>query len=112
MRVYSGKPIINSVNGKQESLDAVLPIAKHYGCAVVGLALDEQGIPPTAEGRFAVAQRIVEEADKYGIPRSDIFIDCLVMAASTNQAEVVEILRAITMVKERWVCARCSAYRT
>ena len=101
VRVYSGKPIINSVNGKQESLDAVLPIAKHYGCAVVGLALDEQGIPPTAEGRFAVAQRIVEEADKYGIPRSDIFIDCLVMAASTNQAEVVEILRAITMVKER-----------
>ena len=101
VRVYSGKPIINSVNGKQESLDAVLPVAKHYGCAVVGLALDEQGIPPTAEGRFAVAQRIVEEADKYGIPRSDIFIDCLVMAASTNQAEVVEILRAITMVKER-----------
>ena len=101
VRVYSGKPIINSVNGKQESLDAVLPIVKHYGCAVVGLALDEQGIPPTAEGRFAVAQRIVEEADKYGIPRSDIFIDCLVMAASTNQAEVVEILRAITMVKER-----------
>ena len=101
VRVYSGKPIINSVNGKRESLDAVLPIAKHYGCAVVGLALDENGIPPTAEGRFAVAQRIVEEADKYGIPRSDVFIDCLVMAASTNQAEVVEILRAITMVKER-----------
>ncbi len=101
VRVYSGKPIINSVNGKRESLDAVLPIAKHYGCAVVGLALDENGIPPTAEGRFAVAQRIVEETDKYGIPRSDVFIDCLVMAASTNQAEVVEILRAITMVKER-----------
>lgn len=101
VRVYSGKPIINSVNGKQESLDAVLPIAKHYGCAVVGLALDENGIPPTAEGRFAVAQRICEAADAWGIPRSDVFIDCLVMAASTNQAEVVEILRAITMVKER-----------
>ena len=101
VRVYSGKPIINSVNGKRESLDAVLPIAKHYGCAVVGLALDENGIPPTAEGRFAVAERIVAEADKYGIPRSDVFIDCLVMAASTNQSEVVEILRAITMVKER-----------
>ncbi len=68
---------------------------------------------PTAEGRFAVAQRIVEEADKYGIPRSDIFIDCLVMAASTNQAEVVEILRAITMVKKSALaCARCSACRT
>ncbi len=101
VRVYSGKPIINSVNGKRESLDAVLPIAKHYGCAVVGLALDENGIPPTAEGRLAVAQRIVEEADKYGIPRTDIFIDCLVMAASTNQDEVVEILRAIRLVKER-----------
>lgn len=101
VRVYAGKPIINSVNGKQESLDAVLPIAKHYGCAVVGLTLDEGGIPPTAEERFAIAERIVAAAEAAGIPRQDVLIDCLVMAASTNQSEVVEILRAITLVKER-----------
>ena len=101
MRVYAGKPIINSVNGKQESLRAVLPIAKHYGCAVVGLTLDEDGIPPTAEERFAIAERIVHAAEAAGIPRQDVLIDCLVMAASTNQSEVVEILRAITLVKER-----------
>lgn len=101
VRVYAGKPLINSVNGKAESLEAVLPLARHYGCAVVGLTLDESGIPPTAEERFAIAKRIVEAAQHYGIPREDVFIDCLVMAASTNQAEVVEILRAITLVKER-----------
>lgn len=101
VRVYAGKPIINSVNGKRESLEAVLPIAKHYGCAVVGLTLDEGGIPPTAEERFAIAERIVASAEAAGIPRQDVLIDCLVMAASTNQSEVVEILRAITLVKER-----------
>lgn len=101
VRVYAGKPIINSVNGKAESLEAVLPIVKHYGCAVVGLTLDEGGIPSTAEERFAIAERIVRTAEAAGIPRQDVFIDCLVMAASTNQSEVVEILRAITMVKER-----------
>lgn len=101
VRVYAGKPIINSVNGKKESLQAVLPIAKHYGCAVVGLTLDEGGIPPTAEERFAIAERIVHAAEAAGISRQDVLIDCLVMAASTNQSEVVEILRAITLVKER-----------
>lgn len=74
---------------------------KRYGCAVVGLTLDEDGIPPTAEGRFALAERIVEAAEACGIPRCDVAIDCLVMAAATNQDEVPEILRAVTMVKER-----------
>lgn len=101
VRGYAGKPLINSVNGKRSSLDAVLPIARHYGCAVVGLALDEDGIPPTAEGRFAVAERIVKEAEAWGIPRADVAIDCLVMAAATNQAEIREVLRAVTLVKER-----------
>lgn len=101
VRGYAGKPLINSVNGKRESLEAVLPIAKKYGCAVVGLALDEDGIPPTAEGRFAVAERIVEEAERIGIPREDVVIDCLVMAAATNQDEGREILRAISLVKDR-----------
>ena len=101
VRSYAGKPLINSVNGKRESLDAVLPIAKKYGCAVVGLALDEAGIPPTAEGRFKVAEKIVAEAERVGIPREDVVIDCLVMAAATNQSEGMEILRAVSMVKER-----------
>lgn len=104
VRSYAGKPIINSVNGKRESLDEVLPIAKKYGCVVVGLTLDEEGIPSTAEGRFAVAERIVEEAARCGIPRCDVAIDCLVMAASTNQKEAREILRAVSMVKERLGC--------
>ena len=101
VRSYAGKPLINSVNGKRESLDAVLPIAKKYGCAVIGLALDEAGIPPTAEGRFKVAEKIVAEAERIGIPREDVVIDCLVMAAATNQNEGMEILRAVSMVKER-----------
>lgn len=101
VRRYAGKPIINSVNGKRESLEAILPIAKHYGCAVVALTLDENGIPPTAEERFAIAERIVKAAESYGIPRSDVVVDCLVMAVSTNQEEAVEILKAVTLVKER-----------
>ena len=101
VRSYAGKPLINSVNGKRESLDAVLPLAKKYGCAVIGLALDESGIPPTAEGRFAVAEKIVAEAERIGIPREDIVIDCLVMAVATNQSEAMEIVKAVSLVKER-----------
>ena len=100
-RSYAGKPLINSVNGKEESLQAILPVAKKYGCAVIGLALDEGGIPSTAEGRFAVAERIVARAEALGIPRQDIAIDCLTMAVATNQQEAREILRAIQMVKQR-----------
>ena len=101
VRSYAGKPLINSVNGKRESLEVVLPIAKKYGCAVIGLALDEAGIPPTAEGRFAVAKKIAEAAEALGIPREDVVIDCLVMAAATNQNEGMEILKAVSLVKER-----------
>ncbi|AJC12393.1 homocysteine methyltransferase [Berryella intestinalis] len=101
VRSYAGKALINSVNGKEESLKSVLPIARHYGCAVVGLTLDENGIPPSAEERVSIASRIVEAAEKAGIPREDVFIDCLVMSASTNQSEVADILRAVTLVKER-----------
>ncbi|RDB64019.1 homocysteine methyltransferase [Gordonibacter sp. 28C] len=101
VRGYAGKPLVNSVNGKRENLDAVLPIVKRYGCAVVGLTLDEGGIPPTAEGRLAVAERIVAAAEARGIPRCDVAIDCLVMAAATNQDEAREILRAVSLVKER-----------
>ncbi|WP_165173862.1 homocysteine S-methyltransferase family protein, partial [Adlercreutzia sp. ZJ242] len=101
VRGYAGKPLINSVNGKRASLAAVLPIAKRYGCALVGLTLDDEGIPPTAEGRLRVAERIVRAAEAAGVPRCDIAIDCLVMAAATNQAEIAQVLRAVTLVKER-----------
>ena len=99
-RLYCGKPLINSVNGKQENMDAVLPIAAKYGCCVIGLCLDEGGIPPTAEERFAIAQKIVNEAAKYGIPAHDIVIDCLTMAVATNQKEASAILDAIKLCKE------------
>ncbi len=101
VRGYGGKPLVNSVNGKQENLDAVLPIVKKYGCVVVGLTLDEGGIPSTAEERLRVAERIVREAERHGIQRSDVVIDCLAMAAATNQREAHETLRAVSLVKER-----------
>ena len=100
-RRYAGKPIINSVNGKRQIMDEILPIVAHYGTNVIGLALDEDGIAETAEKRFAIAERIVDECARYGIGRDRILIDCLVMTASTNQAQVIEILRAVRMVKER-----------
>lgn len=100
-RGYAGRPMVNSVNGKADNLAAVLPVVARYGCTVVGLTLDENGIPPTAEERLAIAERIVATAESYGIPREDVAIDCLVMAAATNQDEVREILRAVALVKER-----------
>ena len=99
VRVYPGKPIINSVNGKQESIDAILPLARHYGCAVVALTLDEDGIPSTAEGRLAVAKRIVAACDEQGIAREDVLVDCLTMAASTNQDAPRAILEAVHATK-------------
>ncbi len=101
VRRCAGKPIINSVNGKRESLDAVLPVAAHYGANVIGLTLDESGIPETAEARFAIAERIVAQAARCGIGPDRILIDCLVMTASTNQKQAVEILRAVSMCRER-----------
>lgn len=98
-RRYSGKALVNSVSAKREVLDAILPIVKRNGCAVVGLTLDEQGIPSTADERFELARRIVQAAEEHGIPREDVVIDCLAMSASTNQSQVVEILRAISRVK-------------
>lgn len=100
VRIYNGKPLINSVNGKRESLDAILPIAKKYGAAVLGLTLDEKGIPSTAEERLEVARIIVEAAKSYNIPKEDIFIDCLVVTASAQQELVYETLRAVKLVKE------------
>lgn len=101
LRIYNGKPIVNSVNGEQKTLDTLLPIIKKYGASVVGLTLDENGIPPTAEERFAIAERILNAALSYGLRREDVIIDCLTLTASAQQAEVSETLRALHMVKER-----------
>ncbi len=100
-RVYSGKPIINSVNGKEESMSQVFPIAKKYGAAVVALTLDENGIPEKAEERLNIAEKIINRAEEFGIPKTDILIDCLTLSASTNQENVLETTKAITLVKEK-----------
>ena len=85
MRIYNGKPMVNSVNGKQENMDAVFPLIKRYGGVVIGLTIDEDGIPATADGRVRVAGKIIEEAKKYGIDKKDIVIDVLAMTISLNR---------------------------
>lgn len=99
LRVYCGKALVNSVNGEEKSLNAILPLCKKYGAAVIGLALDENGIPPTAEGRVAVARKIVDAAACYGIPAHDVYIDCLTLTASAQQEGAMETLKALTECK-------------
>lgn len=99
LRVYNGKPIVNSVNGEEESLNNVLPLVKKYGAAVVGLALDKDGIPPKAEDRFKIAEKIMNRAMAIGIPKEDIYIDCLTLTASAEQEGVMETLKALHRVK-------------
>lgn len=99
LRIYNGKTIVNSVNGEEKSLKAILPLCKKYGAAVVGLCLDENGIPKTAEGRFAVAQKIVAATDAVGIPREDVYIDCLTLTVSAEQASAAETLKAMELCK-------------
>ena len=101
LRVYNGKAIVNSVNGEEKIMENILPLVKKYGAAVVGLTLDENGIPNKAEDRFAIAKRILERALEYGIPRENVIIDCLTLTASAQQKEVVETLKAVRMVKEQ-----------
>ena len=99
LRICNGKPIINSVNGEEKSLSAILPLAKKYGACILGLTLDENGIPRTADERIKVADKIINRAIKEGIPREDILIDCLVLTASAQQKEVVETIKAVTEIK-------------
>lgn len=100
LRIYNGKPIVNSVNGEQKTLDTILPLCKKYGAAVVGLALDEHGIPADAEGRFSIAKRIAAAANAAGIPNEDIYIDCLTLTASAQQEGAVQTLEALTRCKK------------
>ena len=98
-RYYNGIPIINSVNGEEAVMERVFPIAKKYGACVVGLALDENGVPPTAEKRFEIAKRIVKRAEEYGIPKEKLIIDTLVLTASSEQVLVQETLKGLTLVR-------------
>ncbi|MBO5702842.1 MAG: homocysteine S-methyltransferase family protein [Clostridia bacterium] len=104
LRRYNGKAMINSVNGKQESMDAVFPLAKKYGGLIVALTLDESGIPATAEGRFEIAKRILDEAEKYGIEKKDIIFDPLAMTISADNNAARETLRAVGMIKSELGC--------
>lgn len=100
LRIYPGKPIVNSVNSKAESLETILPLVKHYGAAIVGLTLDENGIPHSAAERFAIGQRILEHALRLGIPKEDVFLDCLTLTASTGESGPSETLTAVRRVHE------------
>ncbi|MBQ0052523.1 MAG: homocysteine S-methyltransferase family protein [Treponema sp.] len=102
LREYNGKALINSVNGRQDVMDKVLPLVKKYGGAVVCLCIDENGIAPTAEGRVQVAEKIIAEAAKYGIPVRDIVIDTLTLTVSSQQKEALETVRAIQILKEKY----------
>ena len=102
LRIYTGKAIINSVNGEEKSLSAVLPLAKKYGAAIVGLTLDEEGIPETAEKRVQIAEKIINRAIQMGVPKEDIIIDCLTMTVSAKQSAAQTTLDAMSQVKENF----------
>jgi len=101
LRACTGKAIVNSVNGDEEKLDTVLPLVKKYGAAVIGLTMDRNGIPETAEERFRIAERILSYTRKYGIPDEDVIIDCLALTISSLQEQAVQTLEAIKMVHDR-----------
>ena len=102
MRIYNGKPMINSVNGKQVSMDEVFPLVRKYGGVVVGLTIDEEGIPKDAEGRVRVAGKIINEAAKYGIDKKDIVIDVLTMTISSEKDGAKVTLEALKRVREEF----------
>lgn len=100
LRIYNGKPMLNSVNGKEKNMKEVFPLAKKYGSVVVCLCLDESGIPQTAEGRIAIAKKIIKTAAEYGIQKKDLIIDALTMTVSTDKMNSVETLKAVKYIRE------------
>lgn len=101
MRIYNGKPLVNSVNGTRDSMAAVLPLVKKYGGAVIALTIGENGIPETAEGRLEVAEAIVNEAAKYGIDKSDIIVDPLTLTVSSEPDSAKVTLQAVRLIREK-----------
>jgi 5-methyltetrahydrofolate--homocysteine methyltransferase len=100
LKVYKGKPIVNSVTGEDKSLNEILPLVKRHGAAVIGLTIDNEGIPKTAEKRAAVARKIIERAESMGIPREDVIIDCLALSLGADSNAGLVTLDAIRRVKE------------
>ena len=100
LRVCNGKAVVNSVNGEAEVLARILPLIKKYGAAVVGLTMDKNGIPQTADGRFAIAKRILDAALSYGVPKQDVWIDCLTLTVSAQQEQARETLAALRRVRD------------
>ena len=103
LRLYNGKPLVNSVNGKKESMAAVFPLVKKYGGVVVALTLDENGIPATATERVAIAEKILAEAAKYGIDKKDILVDPLAMTVSADKNAANVTLQAVNMLSEKGI---------
>lgn len=99
LKVYKGKPLINSVTGEEHSMEKVLPLVKEYGTAVIGLVQDAEGIPSNSEGRLAIAYKIVEHAESVGIPRQDIIIDCLVFAVGADTSSGLVTIETVRRVK-------------
>ncbi|MCH5320177.1 MAG: homocysteine S-methyltransferase family protein [Eubacterium sp.] len=99
MRIYNGKPMVNSVNGKQSSMEEIFPLVKKYGGVVVCLCLDENGIPETAQGRIDIAEKIINTAKEYGIDKKDLVVDALTMTISTNKDNAVETLKAVKYIR-------------
>ena len=102
LRVYAGKAIVNSVNGEDRVLNSILPVVKKYGAAVVGLTMDEHGIPKTAEERVRIAEKIIRTCASYGIPQEDIYIDCLTLTVSAEQGQAHETLEALRQIKQKY----------
>jgi 5-methyltetrahydrofolate--homocysteine methyltransferase len=101
LRVYEGKALVNSVNGEERKIKEVLPVVKQYGAAVIGLTMDDDGIPKDAPKRLQIARKIVEEAQKVGIPPEDVIIDPLAMAISTDQGAALETLKALRLIRDQ-----------
>jgi 5-methyltetrahydrofolate--homocysteine methyltransferase len=100
LKVYQGKPLINSVNGEEKNLERVLPLVAEYGAAVIGLTMDDDGIPRQAEKRLEIAKKIVERAESLGIPREDVVIDCLALTVSAEPDAAIITLNAIDLVRK------------
>lgn len=101
LQVYEGKALVNSVNGEEKKLKEVLPVVKRYGAAVIGLTMDDEGIPKDAHKRLQIARKIVEEAQKIGIPANDVVIDPLAMAISTDQEAALETLKSLRLIRDQ-----------
>jgi 5-methyltetrahydrofolate--homocysteine methyltransferase len=99
LKVYKGKPLVNSVSGEEHSLKRILPLIKKHGAAVIGLVQDDEGIPKDAEGRVRIAHKIVEKVEAAGIPREDLVIDCLAFAVGAEPDSGVEVIEAIRRIK-------------